>query len=396
MLLRNLNPSEGHCNGSRYIVRNMMRNVIECELVTGSHAGARKLMPRIIFETLENYAFHFERRQFPLRLAFAMTANRSQGQSMKKVGVYLSTPFFTHGQLYVACSRVTSPEGLKICIDEFENETNTENIVFKDMLAKRLDKQMTPMSVLINYQDRNLPPDPNEAPWRPPIVIEPPTTRARQSSRGRSNPSFTRNRPVNQGSNNIPTSSNRNNRSVVKSYSMLRADQIAISHGLEHRSIVETKGDGNCFFHAVSDQCNDPEIRGSILDRARDVAHDHLLIRAALAEYCRNDQELLGSPWIYMREDYIDELEGREAYQGMSRDQILEDQLQYIATPGKWAKDIFITATALFFGKDINLYGEGNYRYTHEGSTVQHQTQPSPPMTIVHLNQNHFQSIRRQ
>ena len=46
--------------------------------------------------------FRFNRRQFPLTLCFAMTINKSQGQTLFRVGLYLKDPVFTHGQLYVA------------------------------------------------------------------------------------------------------------------------------------------------------------------------------------------------------------------------------------------------------------------------------------------------------
>ncbi|KAG5562049.1 hypothetical protein RHGRI_004931 [Rhododendron griersonianum] len=45
------------------------------------------------------------RRQFSIRLPYAMTINKSQGQSIKFVGVDLHTTMFSHGQLYVALSR---------------------------------------------------------------------------------------------------------------------------------------------------------------------------------------------------------------------------------------------------------------------------------------------------
>ena len=69
-----------------------------------------------------------------------MTINKSQGQTLKKVGLYLSESVFCHGQLYVACSRVTKQEDLKIFIKntetqgKYDNKFYTQNIVFKSVL----------------------------------------------------------------------------------------------------------------------------------------------------------------------------------------------------------------------------------------------------------------------
>ena len=47
-----------------------------------------------------------------------MTINKSQGQSFSKVGIALNVPVFSHGQLYVALSRVKFKDGLRIFIKE--------------------------------------------------------------------------------------------------------------------------------------------------------------------------------------------------------------------------------------------------------------------------------------
>jgi ATP-dependent DNA helicase PIF1 len=60
--------------------------------------------------------FTLRRRQFPVRPAFAMTINKAQGKTLKMVGIFLPKPVFTHGQLYVAMSRIGCPEGVKLLV----------------------------------------------------------------------------------------------------------------------------------------------------------------------------------------------------------------------------------------------------------------------------------------
>ena len=62
--------------------------------------------------------FTLRRLQFPVRPAFAMTVNKSQGQTLKMVGVYLPKAVFSHGQLYVALSRVGNRQAVRVLVED--------------------------------------------------------------------------------------------------------------------------------------------------------------------------------------------------------------------------------------------------------------------------------------
>lgn len=128
MLLRNLDPPR-LCNGTRLITTRLMPNLIEATILTGTAAGNSVLLPRIPLIP-SDMPFSFKRLQFPLKMCFALTVNKSQGQTFKTVGIDLTEKCFSHGQLYVAASRVSEASQLYI----FSKESTTKNIVYSEVL----------------------------------------------------------------------------------------------------------------------------------------------------------------------------------------------------------------------------------------------------------------------
>ena len=135
MVLRNLDPGQGVCNGTRGVITRMSNRVVEICLIGGDHVGEKVFIPRIsLTPSNVDIPFTFKRRQFPLRLAFCMSINKSQGQSVKYVGLDFRTEVFTHGQFYVAVSRATSAHRVKAIWDPRHQNPITQNIVYPEVL----------------------------------------------------------------------------------------------------------------------------------------------------------------------------------------------------------------------------------------------------------------------
>ena len=114
------------------IVDEVGKRILKVKLLTGPKKGNLVFLPRICCDSTTDgdLPFAFRRYQFPVKLAWAMTINKSQGQTFQdRTGIYLPSPVFAHGQLYVALSRATLAMNVRIlaeaygtqqCIEELE------------------------------------------------------------------------------------------------------------------------------------------------------------------------------------------------------------------------------------------------------------------------------------
>lgn len=111
MLLRNINASKGLCNGTRLIVTRLHRNCIRT------------------------------RKQFPIHLCFAITINKSQGQSLAYVGIDLRSPCFSHEQFYVAGSQGQDSRTISVLLRPRQTGNDqdlVENVVYSEVLLPRI------------------------------------------------------------------------------------------------------------------------------------------------------------------------------------------------------------------------------------------------------------------
>lgn len=134
MLLRNLDPKLGICNGTRLICRNLLRNCIN-----GSICGNKNSFASYSFKKCRKWKltspFELTRKQFPVRFAGALTVNKSQGQTIANVGIFLPDHVFSHGQLYVALSRSETTTKVLVKKGQTDGHTGvfTRHVVYKEL-----------------------------------------------------------------------------------------------------------------------------------------------------------------------------------------------------------------------------------------------------------------------
>ncbi|KEH23601.1 PIF1-like helicase [Medicago truncatula] len=91
MLLRNIDPIYGLCNGTQLLCRGLFKNMLDVNILIGSNTGKRAFLPIIKLKTNASSGLPFvlSRKQFPVTLRFAITINKSQEQTIPNVEIYL-------------------------------------------------------------------------------------------------------------------------------------------------------------------------------------------------------------------------------------------------------------------------------------------------------------------
>ena len=162
ILIRNLNCAAGLMNGTRLSVTSCLRYTIQATVLTGTQNGNSVCIPRINLKLSvdDDIPIKFIRRQFPVKLAFCMTINKSQGQTFSKVGILLATRPFSHGQVYVALSRCGNSSAIKVwTAADLQVDANNygviENILWPEILDSDLPQFTTymPSNFNVSYRE---------------------------------------------------------------------------------------------------------------------------------------------------------------------------------------------------------------------------------------------------
>ncbi len=138
ILLCNLDNKHGLCNGTRATIMHMSNRVLQVHLLGGDHDGEIAFIPQITLSPSIhglNFTVQLKRCQFPVQLAFAMTVNRSQGQSVAHVALDLRTHAFAHRQLYIAFSCVMASNRIKVLLPSHP-PCQTTNVVYPEILLQ--------------------------------------------------------------------------------------------------------------------------------------------------------------------------------------------------------------------------------------------------------------------
>jgi hypothetical protein len=110
MCIRNLDVSRGIVNGTMLRLLSFGRRTAQFEILSGKSSGCVEVFTKAAFTITPEASglpFTIVRHQFPIIPAYCLSVHKAQGQSLQRVGLIFESDPFTHGQLYVALSRVS-------------------------------------------------------------------------------------------------------------------------------------------------------------------------------------------------------------------------------------------------------------------------------------------------
>ncbi|KAI0829617.1 hypothetical protein BC628DRAFT_1314525 [Trametes gibbosa] len=133
----NFAPDRGLVKNTRVVVVHVGRRIVTVRILRGvggvSTVDAEDvLVSRIPFTTLLESGHTLVRRQFPLAPAYATTFNSCQGLTLDVVGVDLTRPVFSHGQLYTALSRIRHRSHAQVRVRP--GQSMTRNVTYQEIL----------------------------------------------------------------------------------------------------------------------------------------------------------------------------------------------------------------------------------------------------------------------
>ena len=114
ILMRNLDKTEGLTNNQRVIVRGFQNRSIAISIANDPTATIHHIERHKFRTNIPGTAFEMVRKQFPMKLAYAFTVHKAQGQELQAVLLDTIAQTFAHGQLYVALSRTRSRDGIGV------------------------------------------------------------------------------------------------------------------------------------------------------------------------------------------------------------------------------------------------------------------------------------------
>ena len=146
ILLRNMDIKAGHCNGTRYLVKHIGEYRLVLHKLDAKEDDKNKvlILPRIPLRYGgQSFPFELTRLQFPIKIAFALTINRAQGQSVTTCGILLPKNVWTHGQIYVAFSRCGNPNNIYVWAEQSQfkdykldpGKKYVKNVVYHEVIG---------------------------------------------------------------------------------------------------------------------------------------------------------------------------------------------------------------------------------------------------------------------